>query len=185
MFFAEIERQYTYWLHFFHENQNTQFIPLSWKVEDFIVMNMNKIDGFAGHFHSLNLKCAEKVKGFDPDGIFVEHLLVVGFNSSFTDTILNEDEYNALGSPTRDSGNLKTILSTNYSYKHKQKGTDEKSAQSPTATPKTIASRRSNPMAYPRKKVTHNSSDKGGDKNRPSGKTEISHKLSTSKNGKQ
>jgi hypothetical protein len=181
MFFAEIARQYTYWLHFFHEKRKSQFIPLPWKVGDFIVRNMNKIDGFAGHFHNFNLKCAEKVKGFDPDGIFVEHLLVVGFNSSFTDTILNEDEDNASGSPARDTDNLETILNTNDSYKQKRKGPGEKSAQSPTATPKTTTSRSSTPTAYPSKKVTHSSSGGGGDKNPPSDKIESSHKLSASK----
>ena len=74
---AKIVRQYTYWLHFFHEKRKQQFIPLPWKVEDFIFKNMKKINEFAGHFHNLNLKYAKKVKGFDPSGIFVEHLLVV------------------------------------------------------------------------------------------------------------
>lgn len=78
---------------------------------------MNKIDEFAGHFHNLNLKYAEKVKGFDPSGIFVEHLLVVGFSNSFNNIILNEDEDNVLGTPARDTGNPETILSTNESYK--------------------------------------------------------------------
>ena len=80
---------------------------------------MNKIDGFTSHFHNFNLKCYEKVKGFDPDGIFVEHLLAVGLNSSFTDTIMNGDEYTTSGSHACDIDNLDTILSTNDSYKQK------------------------------------------------------------------
>jgi hypothetical protein len=167
MFFAEIARQYTYFFHFFHENRKNQFIPLPWKVGDFIVRNMNKIDGFMGHFHEFNLKCDEKLKGFNPDGIFVEHLLVVGFNNSFTKTILNEDKYKTLGIPSHDNGNLETVLNTNDSYKKKRKGPGEKSAQSPTATPKSTTSRRSTPMAYPRNKFTHISSSGGGDKNPP------------------
>jgi hypothetical protein len=137
MFFAEITRQYTCWLHFFHEKRKRKFIPLPWKVGDFIVMNMNNTDSFVGHFHSFNLKCAEKVKGFDPDGIFVEHLLAIDFNSSFIDTILNDDEDNASGSPSHETNDLATILNTNESYKKKRKGPGEKSAQFPTATPKT------------------------------------------------
>jgi len=117
MFVAEISRKYTYWFHFFHEKRKKQFIPLSWKVKDFIFGNMNKIDEFMGHFHSLNMKYAEKVKGFDPNGIFVEHLLAVGFNNSFIKTILNEDGYNASGTPARDTDDLETILNTNESYK--------------------------------------------------------------------
>jgi hypothetical protein len=89
MFFVEIARKYTYWLHFSHEKRKSQFISLPWKVGDFMVRNMNKIYSFVGHFHSFNLKFAEKVKGFELDGIFVEHLLVVSFNNYFTDTILN------------------------------------------------------------------------------------------------
>jgi hypothetical protein len=83
MFLAEIARQYTYWLHFFNEKRKRQFMPLPWKFMDFIVKNMNKIDSFASHFHNVNLKYAEKVKGFDLNGIFVEHLLTVGFNQLF------------------------------------------------------------------------------------------------------
>lgn len=95
MFIVEIARNYTYLLHFFHKKRKKQFIPLPWKCGDFIFRNMIKIDEFMGHFHILNLKYVEKVKGFNPSGIFVEHLLVVGFNNSFMNTILNEDGNNA------------------------------------------------------------------------------------------
>jgi hypothetical protein len=86
---------------------------MPWKVGDFIFKNLNKIDEFVGHFHDLNLKYVERVKGFDPSGIFVEHLLVVGFNNSFINVILNEEEDNVSGNPTRDTDDLETILSTN------------------------------------------------------------------------
>jgi hypothetical protein len=150
---------------------------MPWKVRDFIFNNMNKIDEFVGHFHSLNLKYAEKVKGFDPNDIFLEHLLVVGFNNYFINTIMNEYGDNASSTPSRDTDNLETILNTNDSYKKRGKGLGEKSAQSPTITPKSIASRSSAPTAYPSKKLTHSSSGGVGYKNPPSGKIEISHKL--------
>jgi hypothetical protein len=63
---------------------------------------MNKIDEFTYHFHNLDLKYAERVKGFDPSGIFVEHLLAVGFNNSFINAILNEDKDNVSGNPAHD-----------------------------------------------------------------------------------
>jgi hypothetical protein len=119
MFLAEIARQYTYWLHFFHEKRKRKFMPLPWKVRDFILMNMNMINCFVDHFHILNLKYVDKVKGFDPNGIFVEHLLAVSFNSSFINTILNEDEDNTSGILSRDTNILETILNTNESYKQK------------------------------------------------------------------
>jgi hypothetical protein len=82
------------------------------------------------------------------------------FNSSFTNTILNELSAN-----------------TNDSPKKKRKGPHEKSAQSPTATPKTTTSWSSTPTTYLSNKVTHNSSGGGGDKNPPSDKIESCHKL--------
>jgi hypothetical protein len=166
------------------KREKKKFIPLPWKVRDFIFRNMNKIDEFTCHFHSLNLKYAEKVKGFDPSGIFVEHLLVVGFNNDFINTILNEDGDNALGTPTHDTDDLETILNTNESYKQRGKGLGEKSAQSLTVTPKSTTSRSNAPMTYPSKKFTHSSSGGGGDKNPPSRKIESSHKLPVRKKRK-
>jgi hypothetical protein len=83
MFVAEIARQYNHWLHFFRDKKKKQFIPLSWKVEDFVCRNINNIDEFVVHFKKLNLTYVERIKGFDPNGIFRKHLLVVGFNTSF------------------------------------------------------------------------------------------------------
>jgi hypothetical protein len=78
---------------------------------------MNKIDEFMGHFHNLNLKYSKKVKGFDPSGIFVEHLLAFDFNNSFINSIMNEDGDNASSTPAHDTDDLETILNTNESYK--------------------------------------------------------------------
>jgi len=134
MFVTEITMPYNYWLHFFHEKRKIQFIPLPWKVGDFIFRNMNKIDEFTSHFQSLNLKYVERVKGFNPSRIFVEHLLVVGFNNSFINVILNEDGDNVSCTPACETGDLEMIFNTNESYKQRGKGLDEKSSQSSTVT---------------------------------------------------
>jgi hypothetical protein len=164
-------------LHFFHEKRKNQFIPLPWKFGDFIFRNICKNDEFAGHLHNLNLKYVEKVKGFDPSGIFVEHILAIGFNNSFINVILNEDIDSASSTPTHDTDDLEMILNTNESYKWRGKGPGVKSAQSSTIIAKSKTSQRSSPTAHQSKKVTHNSSGKGGDKNPPSRKIESSHKL--------
>jgi hypothetical protein len=90
---------------------------------------------------------------------------------------MNEDGDNDLGTPACNIGDLEIILNTNESYKQKGKGPGEKSAQSPTVTPKSTTSQSSVAMAHQIKKVTQISSGGGGDKKPPSRKIEISHKL--------
>jgi hypothetical protein len=113
MFTTEVERKYNLWMDFFHEKRKNQFIPLPWKIGEFVFRNMNKIDEFAKHFHNMNLKYVERIKGFDPKGIYSEHMLAVGFSNSFILTILEEEEDNNLDAPTLNASDLETILSTN------------------------------------------------------------------------
>jgi hypothetical protein len=49
MFVAEVARKYYYWLHMLQKKKKKQFIPLPWKVGDFVLKNVNKIDEFAAH----------------------------------------------------------------------------------------------------------------------------------------
>jgi hypothetical protein len=65
----------------------------------------------------LNLKYVEKIKWFDPNGIYVEHMLAVGFGNSFIHIVLSEEEDNNLGSPAHNVGDLETLLSTNEFYR--------------------------------------------------------------------
>jgi len=78
---------------------------------------MNKIDKFASHFHNLNLKYVERIKGFEPNKFFVEHMLIVGFRNLFIHTNLGEEEDNKLGTLIQTIGDLEIILSTNEFYK--------------------------------------------------------------------
>jgi hypothetical protein len=48
---------------------------LSWKIGDFIFMNINKIDEVMNHFNDVNMKYVENIKRFDPNKIFVEHMM--------------------------------------------------------------------------------------------------------------
>jgi hypothetical protein len=116
---------------FFHEKRKKkQFIPLSWKIGDFIFRNINKIDKFAIHFNNVILKYVEKIKGFEPNKIFVEHMLSVGFNNSFIQTTLNEEEEeegNNQSTHVHEAGDLEKILRTNELYKKKGKGPRERS----------------------------------------------------------
>jgi hypothetical protein len=113
MFVTEVARQYNFWLHFFHEKRKKQFIFLPWKVGDFVFRSMSKINEFANHFHNLNLKYVEKIRGFEPKKIFLEHILTMGFSNSFIHIVLGEEEENHLGNPTHIVGNLEMVLNTN------------------------------------------------------------------------
>jgi hypothetical protein len=86
---------------------------LPWKIGDFVLRSMNKIVEFENHFHNLNLKYAQNIRGFEPNEIFVEHILIVGFSNSFIHTVPREEEDNNLGNTTHNAGDLETILSTN------------------------------------------------------------------------
>jgi hypothetical protein len=87
-----------------------------------VFRNINKIYEFENHFNNVNLKHVEKIKGFDPSKIFVEHMISVGFSNSFIHTILNEEEEgNNQISPVHNAGDLETLLSTNDFYKQKGK----------------------------------------------------------------
>jgi hypothetical protein len=70
LFVTEIVRQYNYWLHLFHEKRKKHFIPLPWKVGDFMLRNVKKFDEFATHFNNLNLRYAEILRGFNPNNFF-------------------------------------------------------------------------------------------------------------------
>jgi hypothetical protein len=183
-FITEVEKKYNLWLHFFHEKRKKQFIPLPWKIGDFIFRNINKIDEFVNHFHNVNLKYVERIKGFDPNKILVEHMFSVGFNNSFIHTILSEEEDNNFGAPAHNVGDLETILSTNEFYKKKGKGPSKNSAQSPIVNPKTTTSQSNAPTTHPTRKFTNNSSRGRGEKNPPPGKIESSHKLTLRKKRK-
>ena len=57
------------------KEEKKQFIPLAWKVGEFVLKNVNKIDEIAAHSSNFNLRYAESIRGFDPDNIFRQHLL--------------------------------------------------------------------------------------------------------------
>jgi hypothetical protein len=167
LFITEVARQYNFWLHFFHEKRKKQFIPLPCKIGDFIFRNINKIDEFVNYFNNVNLKYVEKIKGFNPYKIFLEHMLSVGFNNSFIHTIVNEEEDNTQSAPVHNVGDLETILNTNDFYKQKGKGPSERSVQNPVVTPKTTTSRSNAPTTHPIRNISNSSSSDGGEKNPP------------------
>jgi hypothetical protein len=82
MFVREVERQYNYWLHLFQEKRKKQFIPLPWKVRDFVLRNVNKIDEFTAHSSKLNLRYDESLRGFNPNNIHKHLASIIVFSKN-------------------------------------------------------------------------------------------------------
>jgi hypothetical protein len=92
---------------------------------------MNKIDDFSTHFNHLNLKYENKIKGFDPSNISMDHMQSMGFSSAFTQTILSkEEEGNNQDTPLQDVDDIETLISTTDRYRKRGKGPNEKGTQS-------------------------------------------------------
>jgi hypothetical protein len=83
MFVAEVARQYNYWLHLLQKKKKKQFIPLPWKVGEFVFKNVKKIEEFAAHSSISNIRYVEIIRGFDPYNIFRQHLQTLGVDDCF------------------------------------------------------------------------------------------------------
>jgi hypothetical protein len=78
---------------------------------------INKIDKFTSHFKNLNLKYVESLKGFDLNGIFLEHLLVVGFSNTFIHRRLTEDNDSDENNPASGDCDVETLQRTTELYR--------------------------------------------------------------------
>jgi hypothetical protein len=109
-------------LHLFHEKRKKQFIYLPWKVGDFVLRNVNKINEFAAHFNNLNLIYAESLRWFNPNNFFLEHLLTIVLDNSFFKKHLSENRDTGDNAPASDADDLDTLQSTTELYKQHRKG---------------------------------------------------------------
>jgi hypothetical protein len=132
----------------------------------------------------LNLTYVERVKGFDPNGIFREHLLAFGLSSSFIHRHLTEYKDNDDNNPASGDCDVETLQSATELYRQHGKVSSEKSAQSLANTPKSMTSRSIASTTHPNKKTTHKYSNGGGDKNPPHIKIDSSHKIPLTKKRK-
>jgi hypothetical protein len=70
----EVCRKYKNWSHFFHDKRKKQFIPLPWKIGNFIVKHINHLNELIGHHEQLGLKEEKFVEVFDPNNKFTTHM---------------------------------------------------------------------------------------------------------------
>jgi hypothetical protein len=148
-----------------------------------VCRNINKIDEFAAHFKKLNLTYIERIKVFDPNDIFGEHLLGVGFNTSFIHRHFTQDRDNVNNNLSSAHCNVETLQSAIELYRQHGKVSGEKSTQLPANTPKSTTPRSVTSTVHPSKKGTQKYSN-GGDKKPPRINIDSSHKVPLTKKRK-
>ena len=155
------------------------------KVREIILRNITKIDEFSTHFYHLNLKCEEKIKGFDPSHIFVDHMQSVGFSNAFTQTLIfGEEEGNTQDTLMQPIDDIETVISTTNQHNKKGRGPNEKGVQSPIVSQKNSLPKYNVQTTTQEKKVSSGNSSGGGDKNPPQVKMENPHKIQVRKKRK-
>jgi hypothetical protein len=130
--------------------------------------NINKIDEFANHFNNVSLKYVENIKGFDPNKIFVGHILSMGFSNYFIQTILNEEEEgNSQSTPIHNLGNSETLLSSNDFRKQRGKVPVKEVFNLQLLLPRILHLEAMLQWPTQLKKVFNSSCSGGGEKNPP------------------
>jgi hypothetical protein len=71
LFFIEIAWKYKFWFHTLSEKRKNKFIPLPRKVGEILLQGISKIDEYVAYLENYDLKFTEKIKGFNPNHIFL------------------------------------------------------------------------------------------------------------------
>jgi hypothetical protein len=120
IFVVEVCRQYRFWACFFHEKRKKQFIPLPWRIGEITLRNVVNIDEFSVQFDQFKLKLANEIKGFDPNQLFMNHMIYVGYSISFANTFLFGEEEGDSQNPQalsieKKQDDIETVISTTES----------------------------------------------------------------------
>jgi hypothetical protein len=183
MFVVEVCKQYRFWAHFFHEKRKRKFIPLPWKIGEITLKSTTNINEFSVQFDQFNLKVADEVKGFDPNQLFMKHMIYVGYNVTFANTFLFGEEEGDSQNPQalpieKKQEDIEIVLSTTEQHRQHGKVVNERSTQSPNTSQKSILPKqKSQPITQEQNKSAIDNSNDGGDQNPPKGSLERPHKL--------
>jgi hypothetical protein len=157
---------------------------LPWKVGEFVLKNINKIDNFAAHSSISNLRYAKIIRGFDPYNIFRQHLQTLGLNDCFLNKHLPKNIDNGNNDPASDVDDVDTMQSCTKLYTQQGKGPSDNSVQSTNTTPKSTTSWSIAPTTHHNNKETQSSSNRGEDNDPPHYKINSSHKIPVEKKRK-
>jgi hypothetical protein len=130
---------------------------LPWKIGEFVLKNVNKIDDFATHFSISNLGYVEDIGGFNPYAICRQHLQSLGLADCFVNKHLPKNrDSDGLASDTDD---VETVQSYTKLYMQQGKGPSDKNVQSTNTTPKSTTSWSIGPTSHHNNKETQSSSN--------------------------
>ena len=154
MFVAEVAWKYRYWFHLLQTKKKKQFIPLPWKVGEFMLKNVNKIDDFLAHSSISNLRYVEIIRGFDPCNIFWQHLQTLGLDNCFLNKHLPKNKDSGGNDAASDADDVDIVQSCTKLYMQQGKGPNDKSLQSTNNTPKSTTSQSIAPTVHHNNKET-------------------------------
>jgi hypothetical protein len=80
-FIYELCRQYKVWSTFFDKKRKKQFIPMPFKIVGILVKSSSNLAEMVRYFDSFHMKEVEAHKGFDQEGIFMTHMVSIGYSS--------------------------------------------------------------------------------------------------------
>jgi hypothetical protein len=122
LFSIEVARHYRFWLHLFHEKRKRKIIALPWRVGEILLRGTSKIDEFVVHLDQYNLEFIDKIRGFHPKHLFVDHMTSVGFSNALTNTFIFGVEEGNIHDPMvqfidKRKDDIETIMSKIDRYK--------------------------------------------------------------------
>jgi hypothetical protein len=99
------------------------------------------IDEFSVQFDQFNLKLADKFKGFDPNHMFINHMIYVGYNVAFANTFLFGEEEGDSQSPQAipieiNQEYIEIVFRTTEQHRQHGKFVNERSTRSPYVSQK-------------------------------------------------
>jgi hypothetical protein len=67
--------------------KENKFIPLSWKIGEIYVKKIYLVDEFTTQFDYFNLEKVHAIQGFNPNNLFLAHMVLIGYNSPFNNYV--------------------------------------------------------------------------------------------------
>jgi hypothetical protein len=78
-FIFELCRQYKVWFSLFDKKRKCQFVPMCFNIVGISVTSSSNLVEMARYLDSFHVKEVEAHNGFDPEGMFMAHTILIGY----------------------------------------------------------------------------------------------------------